>query len=216
MTPQRATEDGFTLVEMLVALAIFALISASGVILLRSGSDTQLAVKDRLEGLARVNRLYNSLEGDLAQAVGRPTRDANGQAVPAFTASESGPSGTLFGFVRAGWSNYDASPRAGLQRVAYVLESGVLKRVSWPMLDGALPADAATLVEDVSAVQVKFRDDEGAWRGDWTAIDANALPRAVELHLTIHSQPEQKMLFLVGPQTRIKPQITAEVPDDGR
>ncbi|MCF8493667.1 MAG: prepilin-type N-terminal cleavage/methylation domain-containing protein, partial [Sphingomonadaceae bacterium] len=44
MTNVRSTDAGFTLIELLVALAIFALIPVAGVMLLRSGTDTQIAV----------------------------------------------------------------------------------------------------------------------------------------------------------------------------
>ena len=203
MTELRESEAGFTLIELLVALAIFALISVAGVMLLRSGSDTQIAVKKRLEEMALSHRLANSLEGDLAQAIARPVRDQSGQPVPAFTQVEASVPGALFGFVRAGWSNFDSAPRAGLQRVAYVLEGGALKRLSWPMLDGAAPTDAAVLLEDVTSATVEFRDDAGAWRDDWTAVDANALPRAVALNVNLAGKPAQRMLFLVGPQTRV-------------
>ncbi len=206
----RTSEAGFTLVELLVALAIFALISVAGVTLLRSGSDTQIAVKARLEDLSRTNRLANALESDLAQVVARPVRDTAGQPVPAFIESDTAITGALFGFVRGGWSNFDEAPRAGLQRVAYVLDGKALKRVGWPMLDGAAQGEAATLVDDVSAAEVRFRDEAGEWRSDWTATDANALPRAIELRLTVAGKPEQKMLFLVGPQSRPKPQILDE------
>jgi general secretion pathway protein J len=204
------SEAGFTLVELMVALAIFSLISVAGVMLLRSGSDTQISVKSRLEDLSRTNRLANALESDLAQAIARPVRDAAGQPVPAFIQNDAGTPGALFGFVRAGWSNFDDAPRAGLQRVAYVLENKSLRRAAWPMLDGAQPADAATLVNNVSAAQVRFRDDKGEWRGDWTAEDADAMPRAVELRLTVQGKPEQRMLFLVGSQTRTKPRAQAD------
>ena len=190
--------------------AVFFVMVVAGVMLLRSGSDTQLAVKGRLEDLSRTNRLYNAMEGDLAQAIARPVRDQSGQPVPAFTENDAGTPGALFGFVRAGWSNFDEAPRAGLQRVAYVLEDGALKRLGWLMLDGAAPADAATLVENVSAAQLQYRDERGEWRSDWTATDANALPRAVELRLTLEGKPEQRMLFLVGPQTRPKPIVAGD------
>ena len=206
MTKASASEAGFTLVELMVALAIFALISVAGVTLLRSGSDTQIAVKNRLEDMSRTNRLSNALESDLAQAVARPVRDTAGQPVPAFIQSDANVLGVLFGFVRGGWSNFDEAPRPGLQRVAYALDGQALKRVSWPMLDGAVAGDAATLVDNVSAAEIRFRDDAGEWRGDWTATDAAALPRAIELRLTIQGKPEQRMLFLVGPQARPKPQ----------
>ena len=210
MMTARPSEAGFTLVELLVALAIFALISVAGVTLLRSGSDTQIAVKNRLEALARSNRLANALESDLAQAIARPVRDSTGQPLPAFIESDDATPGTLFGFVRGGWSNFDEAPRAGLQRVAYVLDGKALKRIDWPMLDGATSGEAATLLDDVSAADVRFRDNAGEWRSDWTATDANALPRAIELRLTIGGKPEQRMLFLVGAQSRPKSQAVDE------
>jgi general secretion pathway protein J len=210
VTEARHSEAGFTLIELLVALAIFALISMAGVMLLRSGSDTQIAVKKRLEEMALSHRLINSLEGDLAQAIARPVRDQLGQPIPAFTQNEASVPGALFGFVRAGWSNFDAAPRAGLQRVAYVLDGGALKRVSWPMLDGAVPTDATVLLDDVTSVTVEFRDDKGIWRDDWTAADADALPRALALNINLVGMPPQRMLFLVGPQTRVaRPSVEA-------
>ena len=193
MTKLRDSEAGFTLIELLVALAIFALISVAGVMLLRSGSDTQIAVKKRLEEMALSHRVANSLEGDLAQVIARPVRDQSGQPIPAFTQGEASVPGALFGFVRAGWSNFDATPRAGLQRVAYVLEGGMLKRLSWPMLDGTSPIDAAVLLEDVTSATVEFRDDAGV------------LPRAIALNVNSAGKTEQRMLFLVGPQTRVPP-----------
>ena len=210
MNAARQSEAGFTLIELLVALAIFALISVAGVTLLRSGTDTQIAVKERLGEMALSQRLTNALEADLAQAIARPVRDQSGQPVPAFTQGHATVPGGIFGLVRGGWSNFDAAPRAGLQRVTYVLENGALKRLSWPMLDGAAPADAATMLEDVVTATAEYRDDKGQWRGDWTATDANALPRAIALTVTVKGKPEQRMLFLVGPQTRILPTPSAE------
>ena len=205
MKAGHGTEAGFTLIELLVALAIFALMSVAGVTLLRSGSDTQIAVKARLEALARTNRLANALEGDLAQAVPRVVRDQSGQPVPAFTQGGDVPAGGLFGFIRAGWSNLDEAPRASLQRVSYSFDGDALKRVTWPMLDGSVASDAAIMIEDVTDIQLRYRDDRGEWRSDWTATDAAAMPRAVEIRLRIKQGPEQRMLFLVGPQIRPKP-----------
>lgn len=210
MTRERAPEAGFTLIELLVALAIFALMSVAGVALLRSGSDTQIAVKARLEGLARTNRLANALEGDLAQAVPRTLRDQGGQPVPAFTQGGGATPGALFGFVRAGWSNFDDTPRAALQRVSYSFDGGVLKRVSWPMLDGSAPGDAATMLENVADIQLRYRDIRGEWRSDWTATDATAMPRAIEMRVQPTQGAEQRMLFLVGAQVRQAPAQAAE------
>jgi hypothetical protein len=82
------------------------------------------------------------------------------------------------------------------------------------MLDGATPSDAAILLEDVVSAQAEYRDDKGEWREDWTAADAEALPRAVALRVTVKGKPEQRMLFLVGAQTRV-PAPSFEVGADG-
>ena len=62
------TEAGFTLVELMVALFIFAILSAAGVMLLSGSIGAQGAVQQRLDGLADVQRAASLLTVDLAQA----------------------------------------------------------------------------------------------------------------------------------------------------
>src|SRR3546814_9724429 len=89
--------NGFTLVEMMIALSIFAAIAAMGVGLLRSSVDTQDAVQARLQAMGGINRLRAVMANDLAQAVPRSTRGPSGETVPAFLGSPTG-----FAFVHAG------------------------------------------------------------------------------------------------------------------
>ncbi|NJM51807.1 MAG: prepilin-type N-terminal cleavage/methylation domain-containing protein [Sphingomonadales bacterium] len=74
MTHRRPYQyNGFTLVELLVALFIFSLISLAGLTLLRSSADGQVAIKNRLAQHSDLVRTANLLEADLAQAVARPS-----------------------------------------------------------------------------------------------------------------------------------------------
>ena len=212
MNCKDAHEAGFTLIELLVALAIFALMSVAGVALLRSGSDTQIAVKARLEVLARSSKLASALESDLAQAVPRTVRDQGGQPVPAFIQGSGVTPGALFGFVRAGWSNFDDAQRSSLQRVSYSFDKGALKRTSWPMLDGSAPGEATVMLPDLADITLRYRDNRGEWRSDWTATDATAMPRAIEMRLRLTRGAEQRMLFLVGAQVRPEPLPAEEDP----
>ncbi|HYZ47905.1 MAG TPA: type II secretion system protein, partial [Sphingomonas sp.] len=82
--------NGFTLVELLVALLIFGMLAAAGVGLLRFSVDAQAATKTRLDALAGERRVESLVAADAAQAVPRVTRNEAGDPVQAF---DGGPGG---------------------------------------------------------------------------------------------------------------------------
>lgn len=211
--PVPDNEAGFTLVEMMVALAIFAMLSVAGVALLQSASSSQLVVKERLSDLSEGARAVAMIEADLAQAVPRPVRISAATTAPAFSGSGLEIAGQIFALTRAGQANLDDSPRPELERVAYAVENGALKRVSWSMLDGG-KAKSAVILTDVASATVGFRDTDGVWRSTWDATDALVMPRAVELVLTQKSAPPVRLLFLVGPGVSPKVDKDAEADDD--
>ena len=197
--------NGFTLIELLVALFIFALLSAAGLALLRTSTTGQAVLADRLDELGIVNRTSGALTADLLQAVPRMTRNDNGDPLPAFVAGGSAVPGELFSFTRTGWSNYDQSPRSSLQRVAYSIEDGQLRRNGWPMLDGAKPGVPATLMRGIENVKLRYRSYDGSWRDDWTPADPAEIPRAVELRVQPTGMAEIRLSLIVGPQGRTDP-----------
>ena len=187
-------ERGFTLVEMLVALSIFAVIAAMGVTLLRTSVDTQDAVQARLKGMSGINRLRAVMANDLAQAVQRSTRGQAGEPVPAFVGSSTG-----FAFVHAGAAPFDGNPRPAVERVGYAMTGGEWRRAVQPMLDGTVLPDGDRLFGDVTAAAVRYRDDKGDWAESWTSEPGDRLPRAVEVRLTRAGRASLTMLFLTGP-----------------
>lgn len=186
------TRNGFTLIELLVALAIFGMLAAAGVGLLRFSVDAQAATKDKLDALATERRVESLMTADMAQAVPRPTRNEAGDPTPAFEGTPE-----FFTLVRAGWDNFDDAARPNLQRVEYRLANGQLVRRQWPMLDGAAPEPAATVLDRVTALRLRYKSREG-WRDRWDAIRTDLLPRAVELTVTQSGGPEYRYVFLVG------------------
>ena len=198
-------ERGFTLVEMLVALSIFAAIAAMGVGLLRSSVDTQDAVQERLKAMGGINRLRAVMANDLAQAVQRPTRGPAGEAVPAFIGSSNG-----FAFVHGGAGALDGSPRPNVERVGYALVGGEWRRATQPMLDGTALGDGDRLVDEVAAVAVRYRDERGDWNESWTSEPGDRLPRAVEVRLTRSGRAPLTMSFLTAPT--LPPPPAAGVP----
>jgi general secretion pathway protein J len=191
-------DDGFTLVELLVSLFIFGMLSAAGVALLSFSVRAQEAADARLGDLADFRRAGALLGGDLAQAAPRPARDTAGTARPAFEGSGGERGGLALAFVRRGWENLDDTPRASLQRVEYQGRGGPAERRVYPRLDGAAPLEATTVVDGVRRVRFRYRDGEGAWRERWDPTKATELPRAVELVLDAEGSGTTRQLFQTG------------------
>lgn len=194
---RRSAEHGFTLVEVMISLFIFAMIAAAGVALLSFSVRAQAGSEAKLDGTAATERLAALLSADLAQAVVRPARNEAGDMVPAFTGAADGGTTPVLRLVRAGWSNPEEQPRAGLQKVEYRLENGGLARVAYPMVDGAPALPPAVLVDHVRQISLRYRIG-GAWSDRWDGTPAAPLPQAVELDIVRENGVATRQLFLVG------------------
>lgn len=182
---RRTAANGFTLVEVVVALFIFALLSTAGVSLLSFAVKAQAASARVLEDVSGDRRLSAILIADLGQAVPRVSRDQAGTPRPAFQADQDE---LLLAFVRGG-----SMP----QHVEIRLEKGRLVRIATPFVDGAAPAQPLTLETEVERVQLRFRAKTD-WLDDWSSERTDTLPRAIELTIARRGQAPIKRLFLVG------------------
>lgn len=185
-------EDGFTLVEVMVALMIFGMIAAAGVAILSFSIRAQSASGARLEGDAAMARTIAALSADLAQAVPRASRDEGGTLRPAFV----GEGGSV-SLVRGGWTNIDAAARPGEQKVEWRLEGTTINRIGYPQIDGAAPLPSAPMLPRVTALRWRFRY-AGAWNDRWDGSGGVPLPQAAELTLRQTDGTVYRAMFLVG------------------
>ena len=196
MERERPREAGFTLIEMLIALMIFGMITAAGVALLTMTVRTQATSDRLLDQLGAERRTNALLTSDLATAAPRTWRDAEGRRLPAFIGA-AGDGALLIALVRRGRDDEETS-HAPVQRIEYRLRDGRLERWSYAAVDGAAPAVAATLLDNVRQVRLRYRDRRGDWHPVWDPTNPNQLPAAVELVSDSAGQGLVRALFLVG------------------
>ena len=198
---------GMTLLELLVAMAIFALLATAAYTAVQQGIATQDRLRETREFWRRLESVFALIERDLNQARDRQPRTPGRQQARAFQTgrgSLGGPGDALFRFTRGGHTSFREGPVSPYLRVAYGFREGELQRATWPRLDapaGARPREA-TLLSGLADARARFlRPGAKRWVETWPPArgeEAPALPAAVELTLEFEDHGRYKRLFHVG------------------
>lgn len=195
--PALATGRGFTLLELLVAMTVFSVMSVLAYGGLRSVLDASEASELRAERLAQLQVAFSILGRDVEQAIGRAIRDEYGDTQPPVQAGVLAD-GMLLELSRAGWRNPARAARSTLQRVAYRLEEETLYRYQWLVLDRAqnsAPAEAE-LLTGVKDVRLRFLDETLQWHSQWPPLNrTEVMPKAMEVVLELDEWGEITRLF---------------------
>ncbi len=193
-TPRHA---GFTLIEVLVALALFALIAGATVVLLAWTADQRGAVRAKMDRLSEIQLAHALLKADLGQAAIRPTRRSDGSSeYNAFNAAPpDDDTRPMLAFVRRGWENPGMEARASMQYVEYRVIDGRLERSVRPMLDGTIGGDPQVLLGEVRSVRAFFYS-HGSWSDGWIG-GARAMPRAVRLEFELRDIGPLSQVFVL-------------------
>lgn len=203
-------QRGFTLIEVLIALfisAIVAIIAYSG---LSSALQQREAIHQHAERTKAMLQFWTMLERDVMQIVAKPIRDSFEQQQPALVGGVANID--FLAFTRTGWANPAGNTRSHLQRVNYTLQDGAIQRAMWPDVDATSLSEAQTAVvlDEVDEVFVRFlrigegvRDDGlgGEWIDEWALRDQEKmleiLPAAIEVIVVTQDWGEIRRLFEV-------------------
>ncbi len=200
------TARGLSLIELLVAVAIFTLFS----ILAYGGLSRLLETRARLETEQQFWRAltlaFVRVQEDLTLVRARPIRDSDGMRWRA--AFEGRPTDTRptafpsLEFTRGGVYVPGEAARSDLRRVAYRLDGiGRLWRRHWSDLDRAPTSmfEETLLLEGVEDFALRFYDGKGTSHSTWPpGGDLNALPRAVEFSLALAGRGRFTRIFLIN------------------
>ena len=202
----RRARAGFTLIEVLVSLAVFGIMSMLAYMTLGQTLSNAELLTDRMDRLQAVQRTIQYLGSDLMQTSPRPVRlelgDSFGAAIQTSLGSEF-----ALELTHGGWGNPAGLPRGTQQRTAYRLEEDELVRYHWTVLDRTFGNEpiATVLLDDVQSLTFRYFDASGEWSDTWPprgSPGANSLrsrPRAVEISLILVDEGEITRVMEIAP-----------------
>ena len=196
---------GFTLIEVLVALAIFGFLSALAYATLGQTLNNTDMLNERMDRLQSIQRTMTYLSSELLQAAPRPVRADLGQYEPALQSNFA--SDFALQLTHSGWPNSAGVPRSTQQRTAYRIEDQELVRYHWNVLDRTvnnLPV-ATIMLDEIDSLTFRFLQQNGDWTDQWPPINVQAgantsnLPRAVAITLVLPDEGELTRVVEVAP-----------------
>ena len=172
-------QTGFTLLEVLIAITITAVIGLGSWQLLNTAIRAYELSQTNLQSLSQLQRAQLNISRDFTQLVPRAIRDEYGDYQSALKTEDGF---YLVELTRAGWRNPLQERRSELQRVAYELSDGELLRHHWKVLDRAQDSEPVTrrLLSDVESITVSFLNSSRAWIDEWPPTDLNTNDDQVE------------------------------------
>ncbi|MCW9014203.1 MAG: type II secretion system minor pseudopilin GspJ [Gammaproteobacteria bacterium] len=200
-----ARPQGFTLIEVLIAMAIFAILALMAYGGLESVIRSKTQTEESMLRLRALQITMSKLQRDIEQISPRDGQDGLGGKLLRLSASPN--SDLLFEFTRNGWRNPAKLRRSHLQRIGYRLDEDRLLRISWPYVDRAQDDHASEqeLIDNIKELELRFLDQSNQWHDNWPPHEAlasgntAAQPRVIEVTLNMQDWGEIVRLFRVPP-----------------
>ena len=194
---QKKSNSGFTLLEILIALFIFTLVSLALSNAFYSVMTSQVGTENKAERLREMQMTLLLMSREIAQTINRPIISDTGKEEPAFVGTSR-----YFIFTHLGFANPTGElVRSNLQRTSYGWNEHKLLRLTWDVLDRAPTSLPQTreMLTNIEAIRFEYLDDKNHFYDKWP-VDGETnqpLPRGVRIYLTIPQWGKMSQLYLI-------------------
>jgi general secretion pathway protein J len=176
---------GFTLIEVLIALTILALIGVLAYRAMAALADGEARLAAESQRWTTLDAFFSRAEADLRAAVPRGVRHGATRE-PAFAAGVDAAGNGVVTFTRAG-SEFDDEPGVGGQRVGYRMTGDTVEIEYWPAIDNVAPAAPAVypLLSGVTQFRLGYLGHDGRWLAQWPILGEADVPTAIRIELLL-------------------------------
>lgn len=196
-------QQGFTLLELLIASIIFAVMAVMAYGGLSNVMNASEASKAALLRLKQVQQTVSILNRDFSQLVERSIRDEYGNPLPFLTTEHD--LDNLVELTRGGRKSPAVLLRSSLVRVAYRFDDDKLIRLHWPQLDRSpnMEAKKTMLIDNVEKVSIRFMNKDKEWQEQWPPLSTATppiieKPLAIEIVLQLNDLGDIRRLYAVN------------------
>ncbi|MGO2509297.1 MAG: type II secretion system minor pseudopilin GspJ [Vibrio hibernica] len=196
-------DRGFTLIEVLVAIMVFASLSLGAYQVVNQVQRSNQVSLDKTERLQELQRAMIVMDNDFRQMAQRQFRfgndnGGNDKAKVLYAGEyilDSDSHGIVF--TRLGWLNpQQAFPRGEIVKVGYRVVQEKLERVWWRYPDTPVSQEPLHKVVLSQVEKLKFRFYDGTtWQQAWTK-DAQ-LPQAIEVTLHLKDYGDIRRVYVI-------------------
>jgi len=190
------SQRGFTLLEILVALAVFAIASAIAYSGLSAVASTKSSLDREIRFWRELGLIFDRMEMDFTQTLPHLLRTGDGQLYPPVQARSVEDAG---GF-SVELARYDAERTP--VHVIYRCDNGELslsiEPVNGRQANGATPAEAVPvhpLLHNLVGCEAAFLDGSNVWRASWPSDPTQIRPRAIRIRLSLEARGKFERVY---------------------
>jgi general secretion pathway protein J len=197
----RLKHKGFTLIEVLVSMAIFASLSLSAYTVLNQVQRSNQQSIEKTDRLKEIQRAMVIIDNDFRQIALRQFRHNGDEASEQVLYWQEGlldSDEKAILFTRLGWHNpQQMFPRGEITKVGYRVVAGRLERVWWRYPDTTVGQEGVVtpVLDNVESIDIRFYQDTG-WVEQWD--QPLALPKAVAVTFQLTDYDTIERVYLTA------------------